>query len=54
LHRVEPEPGAERITGMGDWLVEVHDWPRQELNGLRRQVEKALDSSAGSVTSAGL
>jgi hypothetical protein len=30
--------------------VEVHDWLRQELNGLRRQVDKALDSSAGSVT----
>jgi deazaflavin-dependent oxidoreductase (nitroreductase family) len=33
LHRVEPEPGAERAEGMGDWLVEVHDWLRQELNG---------------------
>jgi len=50
LHRVEPEPGAERAKGMGDWLVEVHDCLRQELNGLRRQVDKALDSSAGSVT----
>jgi deazaflavin-dependent oxidoreductase (nitroreductase family) len=50
LHRVEPEPGAERVKGMGDWLVEVHDWLRQELNGLRRQVDKVLDATAGSVT----
>jgi hypothetical protein len=33
LHRVEPEPADPgRVKGMGDWLVEVHDWLRQELN----------------------
>jgi deazaflavin-dependent oxidoreductase (nitroreductase family) len=50
LHRVEPAPGAERVKGMGDWLVEVHAWLRQELNGLRRQVDRILDGSADSVT----
>jgi iron-sulfur cluster repair protein YtfE (RIC family) len=28
---------AERVKGMGDWLIEVHDWFRAELAGLRRQ-----------------
>jgi hypothetical protein len=50
LHRVEPEPGAERVKRMGDWLVEIHDWLRQELNGLRRQVDKVIDGSADSAT----
>jgi deazaflavin-dependent oxidoreductase (nitroreductase family) len=45
LHRLDPEPGAERVRGMGDWLVEVHDWLRKELAELRRQVDEA--SGAG-------
>ncbi|MDT7728810.1 MAG: hypothetical protein QOI21_5386 [Actinomycetota bacterium] len=40
LHRVDPAPGTERVKGMGDWLVEVHDWLRDELNTLRRQVDE--------------
>jgi deazaflavin-dependent oxidoreductase (nitroreductase family) len=48
LHRVSPEPGAERVRGMGDWLVEVHDWLRQELNALRHQIDSVLDGSAAS------
>jgi len=43
LHRLDPAPGAERVRGMGDWLVEVHDWIRQEVAELRRQV---TDSAA--------
>ncbi|MFG1606663.1 hemerythrin domain-containing protein [Actinoplanes sp. NPDC049265] len=27
----------ERVKGMGDWLIEVHDWFRTELATLRRQ-----------------
>jgi deazaflavin-dependent oxidoreductase (nitroreductase family) len=48
LHRVGPEPGAERVKGMGDWLVEVHDWLRRELDELRRQVDEVL--GGGSAT----
>ncbi|WP_245658628.1 nitroreductase/quinone reductase family protein [Microtetraspora malaysiensis] len=42
LHRVGPEPGAERVKGMGDWIVEVHDWLRKELDDLRRQVDDLI------------
>ncbi|WP_442785297.1 nitroreductase/quinone reductase family protein [Amycolatopsis sp. H20-H5] len=41
LHRIEPASGAARVKGMGDWLVEVHDWLRQELKEVRRQVDGA-------------
>ncbi|MEV8513733.1 nitroreductase/quinone reductase family protein [Dactylosporangium sp. NPDC051484] len=47
LHRLDPEPGAERVKGMGDWLVEVHDWLRNELAELRRQVDEALSAGDG-------
>ena len=47
LHRLDPEPGAERVKGMGDWLVEVHDWLRQEIAELRRQVDEALAAGDG-------
>jgi deazaflavin-dependent oxidoreductase (nitroreductase family) len=47
LHRLGRRPGAERIKGMGDWLVEVHDWLRKELVELRRQVDKALSAGDG-------
>ncbi|GLY95049.1 hypothetical protein [Actinoplanes sp. NBRC 103695] len=26
-----------RVKGMGDWLIELHDWFRTELAELRRQ-----------------
>src|SRR5690348_13861079 len=29
----------DRVKGMGDWLIEVHDWFRAELASLRRQAE---------------
>lgn len=45
-----PETGTERVRGMGDWLVEVHDWLRQELDELRGQVDRILDGSANSAT----
>ncbi|MFV2012681.1 MULTISPECIES: nitroreductase/quinone reductase family protein [unclassified Micromonospora] len=47
LHRLDPEPGAERVKGMGDWLVEVHDWLRKELVELRRQVDEAMSTGDG-------
>lgn len=47
LHRLDPKPGAERVKGMGDWLVEVHDWFRKDIVELRRQVDEAL--SAGDI-----
>lgn len=49
LHRVAPEPGAERVKGMGEWLVEVHDWLRGDLADLRRQVDKIADGSQDSL-----
>jgi deazaflavin-dependent oxidoreductase (nitroreductase family) len=47
LHRLDPEPGAERVRGMGDWLVEVHDWLRKEIVELRHQVDEALSAGDG-------
>lgn len=32
---------GENKQGMGDWLVELHGWFREELASLRRQVEEA-------------
>lgn len=51
LHRLDPVPGADRVKGMGDWLVEVHDWIRRELAELRRQID---DSVAPHLPAAGL
>ena len=31
------ETQPARVKGMGDWLIEVHDWFRAELAELRRQ-----------------
>lgn len=39
LHRVEPPSDAAWTRGMGDFLVESHDWLRTELADLRRQVD---------------
>jgi deazaflavin-dependent oxidoreductase (nitroreductase family) len=47
LHRVGSE--LDRVKGMGDWLVEVHDWLREELAELRRQADKVVDGTAGSI-----
>ncbi|GAB3493318.1 nitroreductase/quinone reductase family protein [Amycolatopsis cihanbeyliensis] len=38
LHRVET--GADRARGLGDFLVEGHEWLRAELAELRRQVDR--------------
>lgn len=35
--RVKGETQPARVKGMGDWLIEVHDWFRAELAELRRQ-----------------
>ncbi|GAA4532053.1 nitroreductase/quinone reductase family protein [Amycolatopsis samaneae] len=35
LHRVDG--GADRVRGMGDFVVEAHDWLRAELAELRRR-----------------
>ncbi|MFB9904915.1 nitroreductase/quinone reductase family protein [Allokutzneria oryzae] len=50
LHRVEPTPGADRVRGLGDFVVEVHDWLRKELVELRREVDEIIDGRADSVT----
>lgn len=46
LHRVGS--GLDRVKGMGDWLVEVHDWLRQELAELRRQADEVVNGTADS------
>lgn len=33
---------ADWTRGLGDFLVESHDWLRDELNGLRRQVDELI------------
>ena len=45
LHRIDARDGAERIKGMGDWLVEVHDWLRAELRTLREQADGLADGA---------
>jgi deazaflavin-dependent oxidoreductase (nitroreductase family) len=47
LHRLDSEPGTERVAGMGDWLVAVHDWLRKELVEVRRQVDDAVSTGEG-------
>ncbi|MDF3293366.1 nitroreductase/quinone reductase family protein [Streptomyces silvisoli] len=49
LHRIEAKPGEERVKGMGTWVVEVHDWLRQELKTLRAQVDKVVDGTAQTI-----
>ncbi|MYW92492.1 MULTISPECIES: nitroreductase/quinone reductase family protein [Amycolatopsis] len=41
LHRID-----KRGKGMGDWLVEVHQWFRAELRALREQADDLADGSA--------
>lgn len=36
------EPGADWARGLGDFLVESHDWLRTELAELRRQVDEII------------
>jgi deazaflavin-dependent oxidoreductase (nitroreductase family) len=47
LHRITPDPGAERVKGLGDWLVEVHSWLREELITLRRQADEGVPLRLG-------
>lgn len=49
LHRIEAAPREERVKGMGDWIVEVHDWLRGELRTLREQVDKVAEGSATTI-----
>lgn len=41
LDRLDTSP-ADRVRGLGDFLVESHDWLRDDLNGLRRQVDELI------------
>lgn len=50
LHRTAPVPGVDRVKGLGDFLIEVHDWLRKDLIELRHQVDQILDDSAESDT----
>ena len=47
LHRITPDPGAERVKGLGDRLVEVHSWLRDELTTLRRQADEGTPLQLG-------
>ena len=49
LHRIEARPGEERVKGMGDWLVEVHEWFRAELRMLREQADNVVNGAATAV-----
>ncbi|GHH29023.1 nitroreductase/quinone reductase family protein [Streptomyces rubradiris] len=49
LHRIEAKPGEERVKGMGDWIVEVHDWLRQELATLRAQADQVIEGTAQTI-----
>ncbi|MBB5852201.1 nitroreductase/quinone reductase family protein [Amycolatopsis umgeniensis] len=45
LHRID-----DRVRGMGDFLVEVHEWLREELETLRAGVEDIVAGRADSLT----
>ncbi|WP_158896216.1 nitroreductase/quinone reductase family protein [Amycolatopsis anabasis] len=49
---VEPQPDTtgDRVTGLGDFLVESHDWLRHELGELRRQLDALAEGRADSAT----
>jgi deazaflavin-dependent oxidoreductase (nitroreductase family) len=49
LHRIGPKPGEERVKGMGDWIVEVHDWLRKELETLRAQANQAIEGGMDTI-----
>ncbi|WP_326566418.1 nitroreductase/quinone reductase family protein [Amycolatopsis rhabdoformis] len=49
LHRIAAEPGEERVKGLGDWLVEVHGWLREELRTLREQVDQVVVGAATAI-----
>ncbi|WP_405882616.1 nitroreductase/quinone reductase family protein [Streptomyces sp. NBC_01136] len=49
LKRIGPKPGEERVKGMGDWIVEVHDWLRGELQTLRAQADQVIEGGADSI-----
>ncbi|MFB9925836.1 nitroreductase/quinone reductase family protein [Amycolatopsis halotolerans] len=44
LHRID-----ERVKGMGDWLVEVHQWFRSELRTLREQADGLVNGRATAI-----
>ncbi|GAB3713022.1 nitroreductase/quinone reductase family protein [Amycolatopsis oliviviridis] len=45
LHRID-----DRVRGMGDFLVEVHEWLREELKTLRAGVDDLVAGRADSLT----
>ncbi|EME58712.1 nitroreductase/quinone reductase family protein [Amycolatopsis decaplanina] len=45
LHRID-----DRVRGMGDFLVEVHEWLREELKTLRAGVDDLVAGRAGVLT----
>lgn len=45
LHRID-----DRVRGMGDFLVEVHDWLREELKTLRAGVDDLVAGRADSLS----
>jgi deazaflavin-dependent oxidoreductase (nitroreductase family) len=45
LHRLD-----DRVRGMGDFLVEVHEWLRDELKTLRKGVDDVVAGRADSLT----
>lgn len=45
VHRID-----DRVRGMGDFLVEVHDWLRGELKTLRAGVDEIVAGRADSLT----
>jgi deazaflavin-dependent oxidoreductase (nitroreductase family) len=42
-------PGADQARGLGDFLVESHDWLRAELGALRRRVDELIAGDNGAL-----
>ncbi|MFE0024989.1 nitroreductase/quinone reductase family protein [Amycolatopsis sp. NPDC059021] len=48
LHHLDE--GADRVRGMGDFVVDAHDWLRKELAELRGQADEIADGKATTFT----
>lgn len=46
LHRVDPADGVARVRGLGDFIIESHDWLRRELAELLDQVTRLANDGA--------
>ncbi|QLY29676.1 nitroreductase family deazaflavin-dependent oxidoreductase [Nocardia huaxiensis] len=49
LHRIDPADGVERVKGLGDFVIEVHEWLRGELAALLEQAHALADGHGDAI-----